>query len=278
MSFAVFLLVLVGAALHASWNVVVKRGDDTARMSVLVATTAAAISAAGIVFVEAPAPASWPFAAGSVALQVVYWVAIANAYRIADMSQAYPLMRGAAPLIVATVTAFWLGEHLPPAAWLGIALISAGVVGVSLTGWTLGSGRGVALALGNAFVIAAYTIADGLGVRQSGSPAGYTAWLFLITAFPLVAWQLRTAPAAFRNYPPSSFAIAAVGGAASVVSYGLALWAMTMAPVAVVAALRETSILFGVLIAALVLKERVTPARAAAAAVIVAGAVMLRLA
>jgi drug/metabolite transporter (DMT)-like permease len=278
MSPTVFSIVLVGAFCHAVWNAIVKAAPDKTLTAILMAAFAGALAAVALPFLPSPSPASWPYLVTSVILQTGYYFLVAGAYRAADMSQAYPLMRGTAPLIVATVTAFWLGEHLPPAAWLGIALISGGVVGVSLTGWNLGSRKGIAIALGNAVVIAAYTIADGLGVRQSGSPAGYTAWLFLITAFPLVAWQLRAAPAAFRAYPPLSLAIAAVGGAASVVSYGLALWAMTMAPVAVVAALRETSILFALVIAFFVLKERVTPARAAAAAVVVVGAIMLRLA
>jgi drug/metabolite transporter (DMT)-like permease len=277
-SAGVFFLVLFAAFLHAVWNAIVKNARDKTLTAVLMAAFAGALAAAVLPFLDPPAPASWPYLAISSTLQVGYYLLVAGAYRSADMSQAYPLMRGTAPLIVAVVTAFWLGEHLPPAAWIGIATVSAGVVGVSFAGSSAGNGKGLALALGNAFVIAAYTITDGLGVRQSGSAAGYTAWLFVLTAIPLVAWEVRASPAAFHRYVVANLPIAAIGGAGSLVSYGLALWAMTLAPVAVVAALRETSILFAVVIAALVLRERVTPARAVAAAVIVAGAAVLRLA
>lgn len=276
MSFAVFLLVLVGAALHASWNVVVKRGDDTARMSVLVATTAAAISAAGIVFVEAPAPASWPFAAGSVALQVVYWVAIANAYRIADMSQAYPLMRGTAPLLVAMVSITAFGDVLTTTAWAGVSLVSAGIAAMTLGGGRGGDARGVVVALATAVVIAAYTIVDGIGVRRSGSPIGYTLWIFLLTAVPLLGWELSRDPRRSLAFARSNLGLGLFGGFGTLASYGIALWAMAQAPVAVVAALRETSILFGTVIAVVVLKERVDRRRLAAVGLIALGAAVLR--
>jgi drug/metabolite transporter (DMT)-like permease len=126
-------------------------------------------------------------------------------------------------------------------------------------------------------VIAAYTISDGLGVRASGSPVAYTMWLTILTALPLIAWVATYRPD-FAAYARRHAGLGLVGGAATLTSYGLALWAMTLAPVAVVAALRETSILFGTAIAALVLKERISPLRLAAIGLIAAGAIALRLA
>lgn len=279
MSFAVFALVLFGAALHAGWNLVVKRGRDTLRTSIAVAISAAAISALGLPFVAAPAPASWPYAAASVALQVVYWVVVATAYRITDLGRAYPLMRGTAPLLVAMVSITAFGEHLGALAWGGVGLISCGVAAMALSGRRgAGEARGVAVALATAVVIAAYTIVDGIGVRLSGSPIGYTLWIFLLTALPLAAWVGWRDGRAFPRFLAAHVGVALLGGFGTLASYGIALWAMTRAPVAMVASLRETSILFATAFAAFVLKERTDAGRIAAVAMIAAGAATLRLA
>ena len=142
----------------------------------------------------------------------------------------------------------------------------------------MANARGVALALGNALVIAAYTLVDGTGARLSGSAASYTLWLAILTAAPFAVWVLVRRRAAFVAFARTNWLLGAAGGVATTASYGLALWAMTEAPIALVAALRETSIVFGTIIAALVLRERITAPRLVATGVIVAGAVVLRLA
>ncbi|HVZ15001.1 MAG TPA: EamA family transporter [Bauldia sp.] len=277
MSAAIFSLVLFAALLHAVWNAIVKVAPDKTLTAILVAISGATVSAFIVPMLPQPATAAWPFLAFSTVLQVGYYALVAGAYRGADMSLAYPLMRGLAPLIVALVTAFGLGDRLTPSAWVGIALVSAGVIGTALGARGSGNGRGAAFALGNAVVIAAYTISDGLGARASGAPVAYTMWLTILTALPLIAWVIAFRPD-FAAYARRYAGLGFVGGVATLTSYGLALWAMTLAPVAVIAALRETSILFGTAIAALVLRERVTPGRLAAIALIAAGAVALRLA
>ncbi|MEO8669359.1 MAG: EamA family transporter [Bauldia sp.] len=277
MSASVFLVILFAAALHALWNAIVKGSGDTYLTTALVGLSAAVISAVALPFLTQPAPASWPFLATSVVLQSAYYFLIAATYGAADMSLAYPLMRGTAPMIVAVVSATWLGEHLAAGTWAGIALICLGVTGMAFVR-RHGNPKGIGLALANAVIIAAYTITDGLGARASGAPAAYTMWLAMLTAVPLLAWVLATRATAFRRYFAGNVGFGFVGGAATLVSYGLALWAMTVAPVAVVAALRETSILFATAIAVLFLKEKATPARLAAVGVIAAGAIVLRLA
>jgi drug/metabolite transporter (DMT)-like permease len=276
MTTAVFLLVLLGAALHASWNAVIKRATDTLRGSVVVAIMASGLAAAGLPFVEAPAPASWPFAATSVALQGLYWVGVAESYRIGDMSRVYPLMRGTAPLIVASLSITLFGDPLSPIAWAGVLTVSAGLLALSLAGPGRGEGRALATALATAVVIAGYTIVDGIGVRRSGSPIGYTLWIFVLTSPALVAWTLWRRPAGVLRFERRDLVLGLFGGFATLASYGIALWAMTRAPIAVVASLRETSILFGTAIAALVLRERVDGRRIAAVVVIAAGAALLR--
>lgn len=279
MSAIVFAAVLCGAALHASWNAIVKGGSDKLLSTVLVAASSAVIALVMLPFLPAPDRASWPFLAVSAVLQTLYFALVAAAYRATDMSRAYPLMRGLAPTLVAVFGAAFLGQHLPPAGWIGVALVSAGVFAMAfaLTGGVGGNRRGTAFALANAGVIAAYTLVDGAGVRLSGAPIAYSMWLFVL-ASPLVGWALVFRGREVVDYAGANFWRGLIGGIGNLGSYGIALWAMTRAPVAVVAALRETSILFGLAIAAVVLGERVGPGRVAAAVLIILGAITLRLA
>lgn len=277
MPLSVFAAVLVGAALHASWNAIVKAGSDKVLSAVLVAGGSALIALPFLFFLPAPAPESWPFLAASTAVQTLYFILVALAYQATEMSLAYPLMRGSAPVLVALASILILGERIEPAGWFGIALVSGGVLAIAGAGRARASRSGVAFALANACVIATYTLIDGVGVRLSGAPVSYALWLFAANAAPLLAWAIVTRGPALRAYARAHARVALIGGAGNLGSYGLALWAMTHAPVALVAALRETSILFGLAIAALALGERVDPKRLAAAMLILAGAIGLRL-
>ncbi len=273
------IVVLCGAALHALWNTLVKAAADTWVSTALVAGGAAVVAALALPFLPAPAPASWLHIAVSAVLQGVYFGLVAAAYRAADMSFAYPLMRGTAPVLVALVSLPVLGEALSPPVWAGVGLISAGVL-TMIAGRRGPGGRGLraaGLSLANALVIALYSLNDGVGVRLSGSPAGYTLWIYLLGGIPVVAWVAATRRAAFAAGLRRGWKRGLGGGAANTASYALALWAMTRAPVASVAALRESAILFGLVIATLVLHERLTPPRVAATGLIVAGAVAMRL-
>ncbi|MEQ1900943.1 MAG: EamA family transporter [Devosia sp.] len=276
MSPTVFAIVLFAAALHASWNALVKGGSDTLLTTALVAGAASVMALVLIPFLPLPAPASWPFIAASVVLQTTYFVLLAYTYHVADMSQTYPVMRGTAPLLVAIVSVPILGETLDLVAWAGIALISAGILSMGL-GTRAGQRKGVVFALLNAVVIAGYTLVDGEGVRRSGAPAAYALWIFFFTGLPLTGWAVTARRALLRDYLMANWRQGIIGGIGASLSYGLALWAMTLAPVAVVAALRETSIVFGAAISYFILKERVTAVRVAGACVIAAGAIALRL-
>jgi drug/metabolite transporter (DMT)-like permease len=274
----VFAIVLFAATLHASWNAIVKGGGDKRLTTVLVTTSSALIAAITLPALRPPDPASWPFILASALFQIVYFMLLARTYQVADMSQTYPLMRGAAPLLVAIVSALALGAHLAATMWVGVGIICLGILGMA-TGGRRDNRKCVAFALANAVVIAAYTLIDGMGVRRSGAPAAYTLWLFVVTGVPLAAWALRTrGSTALVEYARRNWHFGLIGGAGSLASYGLALWAMTVAPIALVAALRETSILFGVIISGLLLKEHVGLARLAAACTIALGAAVLRLA
>ncbi len=210
----------------------------------------------------------------------LYFAALIESYRTGDLSQVYPIARGSAPLMTAIASAAFVGEHLSPLGWSGIVTLAAGVLLLSARG---GRGivefdlRAVGYALLTALTICAYSITDGIGVRLSRNPPAYAVWLFLANAIALVLYALRRDPsgvtAAMRRFWRRGLA----GGSLQTLSYGIALWAMTLAPIGLVASLRETSVLFGAMIAVLVLKEPLRTARVAAAVLIVCGLVLIRL-
>ncbi|OEZ65892.1 EamA-like transporter family protein [Janthinobacterium sp. HH103] len=285
MSGFVVAVVLFAALLHASWNAIVKSGKDTFLTTVLVSAGAALISLAILPFVDAPAPASWPYVAASAVAQLAYYSLLAAAYKAGDMSHAYPLMRGSAPLIVALASWPLIGERLSSMQMGAIACICAGILGLYIAARgpataiaAKNTGRATAFALGNACVIASYTLIDGIGVRLSGAPAAYTMWIFVLNGTGLLLWTVLRRRAGLLAYAQTQWRLAALGGFGTLASYGLALWAMTQAPVAAIAALRETSILFAIAIAALFLREKISPRRYLAIGLIAAGAVLMRIA
>ena len=276
MTTGVFFVVLFSALLHASWNALVKVGADKQITTALVTGASSLLALLCIPFLPLPDPASWPFIAGSVALQLFYFPLLAAAYHEADMGVCYPIMRGTAPLLVALAGMLRLGDSLPPMAWIGVAGICGGVLAMT-AGVHARNRKGAWLALANAFVIAGYTINDGIGVRHAGSPLAYAMWIFLLIG-PLVAsWTAFRRPAALRAALRRDWRPALLGGAGGIGSYGIVLWAMTRAPIAEVAVLRETAILFGALIALVWLKEAIRPRSFVAVGLIVAGAMVLRL-
>jgi drug/metabolite transporter (DMT)-like permease len=271
----VIAAVLFAAALHAGWNVVVRAGTDRRRETSLVVTGGAVLAGVMLPFLPVPPVATWRYLLTSAGLNAVYFVLIAEAYARGGIALAYPLMRGVAPMLAALAAWGLIGEALPMGAWIGIATICAGVVALSRPRSVPGERVAVRLALANAVVIAAYTLNDAVGVRLSGAPFAYALWLFPLTALPTLLWLHRHAA---PRRPTLREGLRGLGGAGCAIgSYGLVLWAMTRAPVAPVAALRETAILFGVLLARLLLGERPSRWGWGGALAIAAGAAILRL-
>jgi drug/metabolite transporter (DMT)-like permease len=268
---------MAAAFLHATWNAIVKSAGDKFLATIMVTAAAAGLAAVLLPFLIAPARASWPFAALSALFQIAYFLLVARTYQVADLSLAYPLMRGTAPLLVAVVSVFRVGDSLSLIAWVGVIGLCVGIFSMA-AGSPLQHRKGVYLALLNAFVIAGYTLIDGIGVRRSGAPAAYTLWVFLLTGLPLTIWAVTQRKPPFVPYVARHWRIGVAGGIGTTASYGMALWAMTLAPVALVAALRETSILFATLIAGLVLRESIGVRRIIAASIIACSAAVLRLA
>lgn len=280
MSTLVVCMVLFGALMHASWNALVKSRPDIFLVTVLVAGGGGLLSAIALPFLPAPAEASWMYIAVSTVTQLAYYSLLVAAYRDGDMSHAYPLMRGSAPLLVALASGPLLGERLGLAQWIATGCICGGILAIFFTARSRrpGASRTTMFALLTACMIASFTLIDGAGVRKSGSPVAYTMWIFMLTAIGLLAWAGKSRPGQIVAYARMNVGVMLLGGAANVGSYAIALWAMTHAPVAAVAALRETSILFAAAIAALVLREKISPQRLAAIALVACGAVAMRLA
>lgn len=278
LSAPVTLAVLGAALLHAAWNAMIKGSSDPALDLAGVVGGGALVAVPFLLFVPLPAPQSWPYVAASVAIHVGYFVALVATYRAGDLSHGYPLMRGIAPLLVAGFGALMLGEIPGAWMWAGILLISAGVIGISFAGggWWLHNRRATAWALANAVLIATYTLVDGAGVRLSGRPESYALWIFFLDGFPyvlMVAWGRR---GELLHYARRYWVRGLVGGAGSVAAYGIALWAMTRAPIAAIAALRETSVIFAALLGAWLLKEPFGARRIAGALAVAAGVIALK--
>lgn len=288
LTWPVVAAVLVGALLHAAWNALVKSSGDKPLDTALVHGLGALVALPFALIVGLPSAAAWPYIAASLAIHIGYYIALAGAYQHGELGLTYPIMRGFAPLLVALGSAAVIGEVPSAAAWLGIVGITAGValVGLAHPGEALHHGKALGFAFANAVIIAVYTFVDGLGVRTEADSGGevlsYVLWLFVLDGlpYPLLVWwrRGREGRRAATAYARRRWPVAALGGSASIGSYAIALWAMTRAPVASVAALRETSVLFAVVLSTVLLKERFGRQRAAGALLIVAGVVALRLA
>ena len=274
----VFLAVLVAAAMHAGWNAVLKVRLDPLTAVTLVTGAAGVIGLPFLVAFGMPRSEALPWLFGSVALHLAYNAALAEAYRHADMGQVYPIARGGAPLLTALASAVVVGEPFSTTAAVGVAILGTGI-GLIAVGRGQAEGfdpRAVLYAALTAVIICGYTIVDGLGARAAGDPHAYSAALFVFDGLPLpLLLLLRSGRAAFdpmRRFILPGFA----GGGMSLAAYWIAIWAMTVAPIPVVAALRETSVLFAALIAVVFLKEPLTLSRAVAAVLIVTGIATVR--
>ena len=279
LTLGVTLAVLAAGLLHAGWNALLKScvgGDPILDTAVVVAGS----SLWGLVvlpFTGVPALAAWPYIAASSLIHFGYYITLAQAYRTGDLSFAYPLMRGTAPLLVAVLGSIFLRELPGLPMLLGILLISLGIVSIAFLHRHKHPPSAAYWAFANASLIAVYTLVDGSGARASGNPLAYVAWLIFLEGIPFVVWVVAKRGRPALAYLRASTRNALIGGGCSLAAYGIVLWAMTRAPIAAVAALRETSVLFAALIGSLWLKEGFSWRRAAGAASVVAGIAALKL-
>ncbi len=278
MSVGVLLAVLGAAFLHALWNALIKVGTSKLGGMVILSLTEVPIGLAIAATRPMPAPEVWPWVIAAGCTHFAYKFFLTYAYDRGDLSRVYPIARGAAPMIVALVGAATLADAVTTHEYLGIVFLGAGILLMARGVFAQGEERRMLpFAIGSACATATYTLIDGLGARISGDAVAYVAWVFVADGliFSTVMLSLRgpdILPRDRRSWGLASFASAASYGA-----YAVSIWAMTIAPIAVVAALRETSILFAVLIGWLVFGERMDRGKMMAAGLIVGGVMLTRL-
>lgn len=270
----VTLAVLGAALLHAGWNALLKRSADKQLDTVAITLGAGVVGLVVAAFIPLPDRAAWSWLAASALVHIAYFALLAAAYHHGELSYAYPIMRGGAPVIVALSAAAIFAEALTPGQALGVAFICMGIAAFA---YGRHDRRATFLALANAGVIAIYTIIDAKGVRASGNPVAYAMWFFALNALCIYAYAGLRRGREVPLYLATHWRRVVVGSMFTAGSYGVALWAMTRAPVALVAVLRETAVLFGAALGALFLKEKVTRRRLFATGAVLAGLVVLKL-
>jgi len=280
MTTAVTFAVLVAALCHASWNAMIRlKGDKIVSITLLVAG-AALIALPGIFFVPLLPAAAWPYVIASAIVHVGYNTFLALAYHHGELTRVYPLVRGSAPITTLIVSLLFLTEGVDAGDVIGIVVLAAGIMALALDrGWRslLASPQTLIFAAATSLCITAYTLCDGLGARAAENAHSYVLWLFVLDAPPMLAAVLLFKRKAFLEAIGANWMAGLLGGALSLAAYWIVIWAFTVAPIPIVAALRETSILFALFIGVLWLGERVTLVRALSILMVLAGLALMRL-
>lgn len=274
MPISIIVLVLFAALLHASWNALLRGGDDRLWSMTIMCVAVAIASGLALLVLGAPARASWGCALLSALLHVGYNLFLVRSYRTGDLGQTYPIARGASPVLIALGAALFAGERVSPGALLGIALVSAGIISLAFNQRRL-SVPSLPYALGTGCFIAAYSVTDGIGARLSGAPMAYTAWMCAMwgVLMPVVYIALRGARSLLQPRP--GLPVALGGGLVSLLAYGIVIYAMTDAPMGAVSALRETSVVFAALLGYFFLGESLTLRKVLACVVIASGTIII---
>lgn len=277
MTAGIFALVLVAACLHAVWNALVKGGGDKGVAMAAVVLGQGACGAAVLPFVPSPAWESLPYLALGIALHLGYQVFLLAAYRIGDLTQVYPIARGVAPLLVAAFSLLVLGVVLSAAEMFAIAVIAAGIMSLSFVVRSDGQAnrKAAMLAVMTGCFIASYSITDGVGARVAGTALGYYGWVAFGNAVMFSLYSRVLSPGLLSR-TLSAWRVIVIGGGASFVAYAFVVFAFTQAPIALVTALRETSIVFALIIGVCVLKEPLNLAKVISTMLTLFGAALLR--
>jgi drug/metabolite transporter (DMT)-like permease len=274
LSLSVTLAVIAAAVTHAVWNAIAHGIKDQTLAFALIGVGGIAVGIPLVIVAAMPRGDCWPYLLGSVAIHVFYNLLLMRCYRLGEFSQVYPLARGTSPLVVSILAAIFIHEHLSPAQIAGVLVVSAGLATLVLAGRR--PGRAVFLAaVGTGLTIAAYTPVDGVGVRLSGSPVGYIGWLMVLESLCVPMFAVIRRRDVLLKQPKRILLAGLAAGALSVLAYGLVLWAQTRGALAPIAALRETSVIFGAIIGTLVFREPFGRTRIAATVLVAAGIVLL---
>jgi drug/metabolite transporter (DMT)-like permease len=274
---AVTLAVLGAAVTHATWNAIAHGIKDQTLAFALIGVGGIVVAIPLVIVAAMPRAGAWPYLAGSIAIHVFYNLLLMRCYRYGEFGQVYPLARGISPVVVTILAAVFVHEHLALPQVGGVLVVSAGLATLVFAGRRPGRAAFLA-AVGTGLTIAAYTTVDGVGVRLSASPVGYIGWLMLLQSLCVPMFALARRRDVVLKQPPRVLAAGLAAGALSVLAYGLVLWAQTRGALAPIAALRETSVIFGAVIATLVFREPFGRTRVAATVIVVAGIVLLNVA
>jgi drug/metabolite transporter (DMT)-like permease len=275
----VVALVLLAALLHASWNAMAKSGGSP-QYSIASYRLISALCCLPLLFYfPLPLAASWPMILASTVIHTVYYVTLTKSYRSGDLSQVYPLFRGLAPVLVVLGAALFADELLAPGAMLGIGLVSVGLISITFAGGAFGRIPPLALrwGLATSVLIAAYTVADGIGVRAAGNPFSYIIWLFLLEPIPIGLWLLARDRAGWAGYMRAKPGKICAGALAAAGAYAMVIYAMAVAPMALVSSLRETSVIFAALIGSLLFHEPFGRQRIIAATLVCCGVALIKI-
>ena len=274
LSLSVTLAVIAAAVTHAAWNAIAHGIKDQTLAFALIGVGGIAVGIPLVIVAAMPRGDCWPYLLGSVAIHIFYNLLLMQCYRLGEFSQVYPLARGTSPLVVSILAAIFIHEHLSPPQIAGVLVVSAGLATLVLAGRRPGRAAFLA-AVGTGLTIAAYTTVDGVGVRLSGSPVGYIGWLMVLESLCVPMFAVIRRRDVLLKQPKRILLAGLAAGALSVLAYGLVLWAQTRGALAPIAALRETSVIFGAIIGTLVFREPFGRTRIAATVLVAAGIILL---
>jgi drug/metabolite transporter (DMT)-like permease len=277
MPVSVVAVVLVAAALHATWNAIAKAVPDQMAVLTMLTLTPMVCALIALPFVPVPEPAAWPPLAASAVVQAGYSVLLLRSYRLGNFTQAYPIARGTGPLLVAGAAAVLLAEPLLPLQWAGVVLVSVSLAGIAFTRRpSLDDRKAILAAVLTGVAIATYTVLDGYGVRRSGSAIGYAAYLFLLMGPIVPVYALvQRGRAALVESVRAHWALSTTAGVLTMVAYGLVVWAQTKGSLAAVAALRESSVVIAAALGVVVFRERLSPVRIVASIGVAVGIALI---
>lgn len=279
MSLSVILVVLLAALLHAAWNFLVKRSADTYQGMSSVVIGHAPFGLIALFFSPPITSSSWVYVLAGAVLHTGYQIFLLNSYRLGDLSQVYPLARGGAPFLVATISVLFLGVSYGPFEVAALVIIGLGIVSLAFTGQPVEVERRYTsslLAIITGGFIAGYSLVDGLGAREAGTSLGYYSWVTIINAVIFSVVVIRVRPGLAGKLFTDHLSATLVGGGASFLAYALVVWAFTQAPIALVASLRETSIIFASLLGVFILKEQLNVLKIFSILLTLTGIVFLR--
>ena len=278
MSITVMTIVLIAALLHASWNFLVKQTEDKHLSMSAVVLGHTPFAAAALLYTPLPEFDSLPYVIAGAVLHTGYQLFLLYSYRVGDLSQVYPLARGVAPLFVAGISVMLLDVNLSQFELIAIVIIGTGIMSLTLVRRSDGlrNGRATSLAITTGGFIAAYSLVDGLGAREAGTALGFYSCLSILNAIIFAAFMRFIRPGLIKKVVSQNWRLAFRGGCASFTAYALVIWAFTLAPIALVTALRETSIIFALLLGVFVLNERLDLVKLIATMLTMLGVGMLR--